>query len=59
MSRLDLARAAVTALRDQVESNRRYPLKRDYRITTNLIIRESTGSPVGHNPVSGSGSTAQ
>ena len=47
MSRLDLARAAVTALRDQVESNKRYPLKRDYRITTNLIVRESTGAPVG------------
>jgi DNA-binding LacI/PurR family transcriptional regulator len=45
MSRLDLARAAVTALREQVESLDVSAKKSEFHISTNLIVRESTGSP--------------
>lgn len=45
MSRLDLARAAVTALREQVESADRSTNRSEFRISTNLIVRESTGHP--------------
>jgi DNA-binding LacI/PurR family transcriptional regulator len=43
MSRFELARAAVTALRTHVEQ----PLdsRREYNIQTDLIVRESTGHP--------------
>ena len=43
MSRFELARAAFTALRTQVE----YPenSQREYNIQTDLIVRESTGAP--------------
>jgi len=44
MSRLDLATAAVTALRTHVENT---PTSRDYGITTHLVVRESTGYPPG------------
>lgn len=42
MSRLDLARTAVAALRARVEGTR---WEREYRIETELIVRESTGAP--------------
>lgn len=44
MSRLELARAAVTALRAHVEGT---PHEREYRIGTQLVVRESTGFPPG------------
>jgi len=47
MSRFELARAAVTALRAHVESPDDPAPKRDYKIQTDLIVRESTGFPRG------------
>jgi hypothetical protein len=44
MSRLELARAAVTALREHVENTNPH---REYRIDTKLVVRESTGYPPG------------
>ena len=44
MSRLDLARAAVTALRAHVEGTGH---EREYKIDTRLVVRESTGFPPG------------
>ncbi len=44
MSRLDLARAAVNALRAHVEHT---PTHREYKIDTKLVVRESTGYPPG------------
>ena len=44
MSRSDLARAAVGALRAHVEET---SPKREYKIDTHLIVRESTGFPRG------------
>ncbi len=44
MSRLDLARAAVTALRAHVEGTGH---KREYKIDTRLVVRESTTFPPG------------
>jgi DNA-binding LacI/PurR family transcriptional regulator len=44
MSRLELARAAVTALRAHAEGTA--PL-REYKIDTHLVVRESTGYPPG------------
>lgn len=44
MSRLELARAAVNALRAQVEGT---PAQREYMIDTQLVVRESTGYPPG------------
>jgi LacI family transcriptional regulator len=45
MSRFELARAAVTALRAQVEPSENVEPKREYNIQTELIVRESTGIP--------------
>jgi DNA-binding LacI/PurR family transcriptional regulator len=45
MSRFELARAAVTALRAHVEQPE--GSKREYNIQTKLIVRESTGFPRG------------
>jgi DNA-binding LacI/PurR family transcriptional regulator len=45
MSCLELARAAVTALRAHVEDNGEP--KRSYEIDTHLVVRESTGYPKG------------
>jgi DNA-binding LacI/PurR family transcriptional regulator len=45
MSCLELARAAVTALRAHVEDGREP--KRNYKIPTRLVVRESTGLPRG------------
>jgi DNA-binding LacI/PurR family transcriptional regulator len=45
MSCFELARAAVTALRAHVEEGGEP--KRDYKIDTNLVIRQSTGMPRG------------
>jgi DNA-binding LacI/PurR family transcriptional regulator len=45
MSRFELARAAVAALRAQVENSDDSSPKRDYKIQTELIVRESTGVP--------------
>src|ERR1700735_812104 len=47
MSRFDLARPAVTALREQVEEPPESRRKREYEIRTDLIVRESTGFPPG------------
>jgi DNA-binding LacI/PurR family transcriptional regulator len=47
MSRFELARAAVAALRAQVENSDASASKRDYKIQTELILRESTGAPRG------------
>jgi LacI family transcriptional regulator len=44
MSRLELARAAVTALREHVENANP---RREYKIDTKLVVRESTGYPPG------------
>jgi DNA-binding LacI/PurR family transcriptional regulator len=44
MSRTELARAAVNALRAHVENTRP---QREYRIDTRLVVRESTGYPPG------------
>jgi DNA-binding LacI/PurR family transcriptional regulator len=45
MSRFEIARAAVAALRAHVETADGSAPKRDYKIQTDLIVRESTGSP--------------
>jgi LacI family transcriptional regulator len=45
MSRFDIARAAVTALRAHVEQP--VDAKREYNIRTDLIVRESTSAPRG------------
>jgi DNA-binding LacI/PurR family transcriptional regulator len=45
MSRFELARAAVTALRAHVEPSENAESKREYKIQTELIVRESTGIP--------------
>ena len=45
MSRFELARAAVTALRAHVEQSDGSAPQRDYSIQTDLIVRESTGVP--------------
>jgi DNA-binding LacI/PurR family transcriptional regulator len=44
MSRLELARAAVTALRAHAEKT---TMQREYKIDTRLVVRESTGFPPG------------
>jgi LacI family transcriptional regulator len=44
MSRLDLARAAVMALRSHLE---RTGPEREYKIDTYLVVRETTGYPLG------------
>jgi LacI family transcriptional regulator len=45
MSCFELARAAVTALRAHVEEGGEP--KRQYKINTHLVVRESTGFPRG------------
>jgi DNA-binding LacI/PurR family transcriptional regulator len=50
MSRFDIARVAVTALRAQVEQTAGSSPKREYNIETELIVRESTGFPRGAAP---------
>jgi DNA-binding LacI/PurR family transcriptional regulator len=47
MSRFELARAAVTALRTHIEQTEKSEPQREYDIQTNLIVRESTGFPRG------------
>jgi len=47
MSRFDLARAAVTALRACAEATEKPTQKREYSIQTDLVVRESTGFPKG------------
>jgi DNA-binding LacI/PurR family transcriptional regulator len=47
MSRFELARAAVTALRAHVEEAADSAQNREFSIQTNLIVRESTGFPRG------------
>lgn len=44
MSRLELARAAVSALRAHLEGT---SPQREYKLETNLVVRESTGFPRG------------
>jgi DNA-binding LacI/PurR family transcriptional regulator len=50
MSRFELARAAVTALRAHVEQSESSPPQREYDIQTELVVRESTGFPKGVLP---------
>ncbi|MEO6983456.1 MAG: LacI family DNA-binding transcriptional regulator [Edaphobacter sp.] len=50
MSRFELARAAFTALRAYVEESEASTRKREYRIQTDLVVRESTGFPRGTMP---------
>jgi LacI family transcriptional regulator len=47
MSRLEIAKAAFGALRGQVESPEQFLVKREFKIPTDLIVRESTGFPRG------------
>lgn len=47
MSRFDLARAAVTALRACAEGTDKSTQKHEYNIQTDLVVRESTGFPKG------------
>jgi DNA-binding LacI/PurR family transcriptional regulator len=47
MSRFELARAAVSALRAQVEERDDSKRGHEFNIQTNLIVRESTGFPPG------------
>lgn len=47
MSRFDLARAAVTALRACAEGTEKTAEKHEYKIQTHLVVRESTGFPPG------------
>ncbi len=47
MSRLEIAKAAFGALRAQVESPEPSPGKREFKVATELIVRESTGFPRG------------
>lgn len=54
MSRLELARCAVTALRDHLEPNRRGALPR-YKVQTRLTVRQSTGLPRQAKPKSAGG----
>jgi hypothetical protein len=45
MSRFEIAKAAFGALRAHVESTGGSAGKREYNIPTELVIRESTGTP--------------
>ncbi|HUZ94597.1 MAG TPA: LacI family DNA-binding transcriptional regulator [Edaphobacter sp.] len=47
MSRFDLAKAAVTALRACAEGTEKSEQKHEYNIQTDLVVRESTGFPRG------------
>jgi DNA-binding LacI/PurR family transcriptional regulator len=47
MSRFDLARAAVTALRSCAEGTEKSAQKHEYNIRTDLVVRESTAFPRG------------
>jgi LacI family transcriptional regulator len=47
MSRFEIARAAVTALRAHAENPDDSISKRDFDIQTKLVVRESTGFPRG------------
>lgn len=47
MSRFDLAKAAVTALRACAEGTEKSVQKHEYNIQTDLVVRESTGFPRG------------
>jgi LacI family transcriptional regulator len=47
MSRFELARAAVNALRKCIEEKDSSPQKHEYNIQTDLVVRESTGFPRG------------
>ena len=47
MSRFEIARASVTALRAQLEDGKDLPHQREFAIRTELVVRESTGYPRG------------
>ncbi|RXH56818.1 LacI family DNA-binding transcriptional regulator [Granulicella sibirica] len=47
MSRFEIARAAVTALRAQLEDAKDLPHQREFDIRTDLVVRESTSFPRG------------
>jgi DNA-binding LacI/PurR family transcriptional regulator len=50
MSRFEIAKAAFGALVSQVETPEASRGKREYKIATNLVVRESTGFPRGALP---------
>jgi DNA-binding LacI/PurR family transcriptional regulator len=50
MSRFELARSAFHALRAHVDKTETSIPKREYGIRTDLIVRESTGSPQPAGP---------
>ncbi len=45
LSRTDLARAAFDALREQVEGTGSSKMKREFLVSTSLVVRGSTGAP--------------
>jgi LacI family transcriptional regulator len=45
LSRVDLARAAFEALRQQAENRPTGPVQREFLVSTELIVRGSTGTP--------------
>jgi DNA-binding LacI/PurR family transcriptional regulator len=47
LSRADLARAAFEALRQQAEAAPGTKVEREFLVSTNLVVRESTAAPAG------------
>jgi LacI family transcriptional regulator len=45
LSRSDLARAAFEALRAQAEDPSNPQMRREFLVSTSLVLRESTGAP--------------
>ena len=45
LSRVELARAAFEALRQQAEESRRAELQREFLVSTSLVVRGSTAAP--------------
>ena len=45
MSRFELAKSAVTALRSHIEASKDLAPQHEFKITTSLVVRESTGLP--------------
>jgi len=45
LSRTDLARAAFEALRQQAEDPKNPNMKREFLVSTSLVVRGSTGAP--------------
>jgi len=45
LSRVELARAAFEALRQQAEDPNNPKMQREYLVSTSLVVRGSTGAP--------------